>query len=252
MNLMDITIPGLELRWYSEVGSTNDVAADWAATGAPDLAIVAADVQTQGRGRGQRNWHSTAGKSLTFSIIVRPNAAERAHLAWFSPLAGLAIRKALAGRGIAALVKWPNDVLVERRKVAGILSEAGWLGEELTSVVVGIGVNLDLSAQLAEQKLLFPAASLADFGYRADRLDLLTGIVGAFRELRVLLGTPALREEWLHWLAFRGERVILHAPGGQAVEGILAGINADGEVLVEEVDGRVSAWGAGDLSLRVG
>ena len=137
--------------------------------GAPEGAVAVADEQTEGRGRLDRRWHAPAGTSLLCSLLLRPEVdAER--LPELSVVAAEACVEAIAAvAGVHAVVKFPNDVLVAGRKVAGILGEAS-----AGSVVLGIGVNVNQTARQLPRRVRLPATSLLiESGSRVDRAELL-------------------------------------------------------------------------------
>ena len=180
---------GREVFFRAETGSTNDDAREAAAQGVAHGAVFLADAQTAGRGRLGRRWHSPPGASLYLSILLRPNAIAR-DMALLPLAAGLAVAEAVdaVAPSLDARIKWPNDVLIGGRKVAGVLVEGALRGERFQHVVVGIGVNTNgerppedlagaattLSAELgravARRELL--AALLARFEARYEALDL--------------------------------------------------------------------------------
>lgn len=127
-------------RWHRETGSTNADALEWLRQGAPTGSLVLADEQMQGRGRLGRDWHTPAGAALALSMVLRPVPQDLPRLT----MAGaLAIAAMAEDAGTADVnLKWPNDVLVGERKLAGILSEALWQGDRLVGAVLGIGVNV--------------------------------------------------------------------------------------------------------------
>jgi BirA family transcriptional regulator, biotin operon repressor / biotin---[acetyl-CoA-carboxylase] ligase len=136
-----VSVIGCERRLLAECASTNDEAAAWARAGAPHGAIVIADSQTRGRGRLGRAWHSPPGAALYFSAILRPSLP----LPRLPPLTlavGVALAEAVARFDVQARLKWPNDLLVGGKKLAGILAESATQGGRLEHVIVGIGVNL--------------------------------------------------------------------------------------------------------------
>ncbi|MEJ5226089.1 MAG: biotin--[acetyl-CoA-carboxylase] ligase, partial [Anaerolineales bacterium] len=195
------------LRYFDSVGSTNDEALAWAAQGAPDLALVAADEQTRGRGRMGRAWLTPPGAALAFSLVLRPHGAEMSDIALMSGLGALALCDVLETHGLAAQIKWPNDVLVNRRKLAGILVEAVWMGERVESVVLGMGVNVLPEAAPPDDQVLFPATSVAGAGAAVDRWALLRDILAALVRRRAELGQPGFIADWARRLAFSGEPV---------------------------------------------
>ena len=133
---------GFPRRWLAETESTNDVARDWALAGAPEGAVVAAGLQTRGRGRRARVWDSPPGTGLYASFILRPGwlAKKAPDLAI---VAGMAAFHALEKAGVPRLrVKWPNDILADGRKICGVLVEPRIGGERIEFAVAGIGINV--------------------------------------------------------------------------------------------------------------
>src|SRR5688572_12632522 len=123
-------LPLREFRYFAQTGSTNDVALAWASDGAPDLALIYADEQTTGRGRMGRKWFTPPGAALACSLILRPKGRESENIGLFSGLGALALVRALKKHGLSAQIKWPNDVLINGRKTAGILVETVWMVAE--------------------------------------------------------------------------------------------------------------------------
>src|SRR5215210_2102100 len=128
-------LPLGDIRYFDSIGSTNNEALAWAASDAKDFSLVIADEQTAGRGRLDRKWFTPKGTALAFSLILRPSADEERHLTRTVGLAALAIANSLRTRELIAQIKWPNDVLLNGRKVAGILVESVWAGAEADCVV---------------------------------------------------------------------------------------------------------------------
>lgn len=164
--------------WFAaSTGSTNDEAKRAAASGAPSGSVFVADAQTAGRGRQGRVWHSPPGDNLYLSVLLRP-AATPAAVAPFALVVGLAVAEEVdtcfgASR---AKVKWPNDVWIDGRKIAGILLEASIAGGRLSSLVVGVGV--DVHTESFPEEIAGVATSLALLGApRRDRAALASGIV---------------------------------------------------------------------------
>jgi BirA family transcriptional regulator, biotin operon repressor / biotin---[acetyl-CoA-carboxylase] ligase len=247
--LKDLPVPAV--RWLESTGSTNDDAAAWAAAGAADGSLVAADLQMGGRGRLGRTWVTRPGGALAFSLIVRLRADEQSLLALFSPLGALAVADALETLALRPEVKWPNDVLLERRKICGILAEAAWIGDELQALVLGIGVNIAPFSVPPAESLLFPAACVEDFLEKpVDRFNLLHQILASFFLRREQIGQPAFMNAWEKHLAFKGEMVTVSPPGENPVRGRLAGVDAQGNLRLCEENGVERMISAGDLTLR--
>ncbi len=235
------------IQYFDTVNSTNDIAADWVLRGAPDLSLVIADEQVAGRGRQGRRWHTPPGAALAVSLILRPAPpGDVIPLGRYAALGALAVHQALAeGYGLPASIKWPNDVLLGREKVCGVLAEAGWVGDQPEGLVLGIGVNVAPGAIPPPNELRFPATSVESFlGYALNRWELLAKILAGVLVWRARLPAPDFVQEWEARLAFRGEVVRL----GE-VEGTLAGLSPEGHLRLETATG-VQAFPVGDLSLR--
>ncbi len=137
----------LDGRWFPSVGSTMDVAEEAAEAGAAEGLVIVAGEQTRGRGRRGRVWSSPPGAGLYLSFLFRPPADEAASLALLTLAAGVAVQRAVArASGLEAHLKWPNDVMVGRRKLAGILAEGIGVGGPAPCVILGIGINLRRSS----------------------------------------------------------------------------------------------------------
>jgi len=246
--------PGYRLLAFNELDSTNDEAKRQAGDGAPDGTVILARAQSAGRGRRARHWVSPSG-NLYCSILVRPAQISSAVAAQYSFIAALATFDALievgAGHGLA--VKWPNDLLLNQRKVAGILLESSLTGERAIDwIVAGVGVNLishpEIDAPLA-------ASDLAAEGCDVPAPDeLLAALIAAFdRWQRCWAGQgfEPVREAWLARAMGQGNAVRV-ALEGEAVEGRFADLAPGGELIVELGDGTRRAIAAGDVSFTVG
>jgi len=255
-------LPVPMIRYFDRIGSTNDEALAWAAQdltagGAAEGCLVVADSQERGRGRLGRHWVSRPGSSLAFSLILRPEPVEIEHLPFFSPLAGLAICQALESLGLEPQIKWPNDVLLDRKKTAGILVEVIWSGADLQAVVIGAGVNVAPESVPPETELLFPATSVQDAAAKAagakpvvDRDNLLQAILANLFAWRARLSDPAFLQAWEKRLAFRGEWVRVEETGSDPLTGQVVGIDAGGGLLLRTAGGENRSVQVGDVHLR--
>jgi len=239
------------VRYFDSLGSTNDEALAWATSGARDMSLIVSDEQTMGRGRYDRPWFTPPGSALAFSLILHPSADERPHLSRLVGLAALSIAKSLQTRGLYPEVKWPNDVLLNRRKVAGVLIELVWSGEDVENVVLGIGVNITKRSIPSTDILRFPATSLEDaLGRPVERAEVLYDILDAFITLRPQLGTDALIKQWESVLAYQGRQVQVDMGGGQMVTGRVVGLESDGSLKLREENGKSVTVRFGDVRLR--
>jgi len=240
------------LRWFDSIGSTNDEALAWATEDARDLSIIIADEQTQGRGRLNRKWFTPKGSALAFSLILRPTAPQRPHLSRTVGLAALSIAESYLKLGLAPRIKWPNDILLNGKKSAGILTETVWSGDSVDSVVVGMGINI-LSASVPPQELLqFPATSLEDeLGKEIPpRDEILYAVLSSFIHWRARMGTDELVNAWEENLAFRGEQVQVKAGGEALIMGELLGLESDGSLRLRDANDKSITVRFGDVSLR--
>jgi BirA family biotin operon repressor/biotin-[acetyl-CoA-carboxylase] ligase len=244
-------LPLGDVRYFDSIGSTNNEALAWATTHAKDLSLVIADEQTAGRGRLDRKWFTPKGTALAFSLILRPTAEEKPYLTRTVGLAALAVTDALRTRGLVAQIKWPNDVLLNGHKVAGILVESVWSGEEVDCTVIGIGVNVLKGAVPPAELLQFPATSLEDaLGREVERERVLQDILAGIIALRPHLGTDPFIASWEKSLAFRGESVQAEQGDGSLVTGKLLGLETDGSLRISNEDGKFVTVRFGDVRLR--
>jgi BirA family biotin operon repressor/biotin-[acetyl-CoA-carboxylase] ligase len=239
------------IRYFDSLGSTNDEALAWATSGAKDMSLLVADEQTMGRGRYDRPWFTPPGSALAFSLIIHPLLEERPHLSRLVGLAALSIAKAIQARGLYPEVKWPNDVLLSRRKVAGVLIELVWSGEDVENVVIGMGVNITKRSVPSTDILRFPAISMEDaLGKPVDRAEVLYDILANFVSLRPLLGTEELIKEWEKLLAYQGRQVQVEMGGGQVAIGKVTGLESDGSLILRDENGKSITVRFGDVRLR--
>ena len=176
--------PPLDVRWHASVPSTMDVAAALASDGAAHGVVVAAEEQTAGRGRRGASWASPPGAGLYFSFIARPGSQvprpkPQAPLSLITLAAGVGVREGIATAcGLLPDLKWPNDLLVGRRKLAGILSEGLAIGTRNQAIVIGVGVNVQPAAYPPE--VAARATSIeGELGRAVDRNTLFAAILDA-------------------------------------------------------------------------
>jgi BirA family transcriptional regulator, biotin operon repressor / biotin---[acetyl-CoA-carboxylase] ligase len=235
---------GRPRRHFRRTGSTNERARELVEAGAPSGTVVTAAEQTAGRGRRGRSWAAPAGKALLYSAILRPLDARHGMLPVAAPLAVAEAVEAVAPERCE--VKWPNDVWIARRKVAGVLIEARppeW-------AVIGVGLNVSIEEGELPADLRWPATSI---GHRAT-------VDGALNALDDRLGewVEAPRDRVLAAYAerdaLRGREVAWEGgpPGSEAGRGIADGIDESGNLVVELESGRRIALGAGEVQLSAG
>jgi BirA family biotin operon repressor/biotin-[acetyl-CoA-carboxylase] ligase len=239
------------LRYYETTGSTNDEALAWALQGVPDLSLVVADEQTRGRGRLDRKWFTHPNSALAMSLILRPSSDERAVPARTTGLLALSLAESLRKLELNPQIKWPNDVLLNGRKVAGILVEATWTGAELDALVLGMGVNVLEASVPPDEQLLFPATSIqTELGRPVERIELLRDILLNVLDWRPKLGADDFLEAWEENLAFRGQQVQVQGGSGKPVVGKLLGLNVDGSLRLRNEHGKSVTVQFGEVHLR--
>lgn len=241
-----------DLYYYDTIGSTNDAALELAAGDAPDMTIIAAGAQVAGRGRMQRVWVTQPGSSLPMTILIRPTEMDCANLNLFSPYVGLAVHEALReDYGIASEIKWPNDVLLNRKKISGILCETRWSGDELRGLVLGIGMNLLRGSVPEIRDINYPASCVEDeTGIAIPRARWIRSFVKQLIRLRPMIGKPEFFKLWESHMAYKDERVSLIRTGGEPLPYIVRGIDNEGCLLAENMSGGIEKFIAGEISLR--
>lgn len=246
-NLSKILSPlGLsDWQYHPVLDSTNDIALAWAREGAADGALVLADTQLAGRGRGERCWVTKPGAGLAFSLVLRPSPAELGTIPRFTALAALGFMQAVKARGVQAELKWPNDILLLGKKVAGVLVEVDWLGDTATALVMGMGVNVSLGSVPSPSSLRYPATSVEDVvGQAVDRWELLADTLRGILALRPILTEDAFLRLWNEHLAFRGRWIPFQFIGKGTQRMKVLGVTSNGELSLEGEDGKwITAFG---------
>jgi BirA family biotin operon repressor/biotin-[acetyl-CoA-carboxylase] ligase len=232
----------------AETASTNADVADRARAGAAEGLVIVAEHQTAGRGRMGRSWEAPPRSALLFSLLLRPATIEPARLPWLGLLTPLAVAEAVRSLEVEAEVKWPNDVLVEDRKLAGILLERIDTADG-PAAVVGIGLNVTLRA---DERPHEAATSLGlEQASTTDRVTVLAAVLRSFeRHYRAWLeqadGTGAVLAAYEKISATLGREVRAELPGGTTVTGTATAIDQDGRLVVDGPAGR-TALAAGDV-----
>ncbi len=249
-SLSDLQIT--QIRYFDEIGSTNDEALNWLESGAVEYSLVVADSQTKGRGRFDRKWITNPGSGLAFSIIIKPRENEMRRLSLFAPLGALAVARALEEAfGLSPQIKWPNDVLLVGKKACGILAEASWNGASLKGVVLGIGVNISKASLSPTLLAIFPPTCVEEVYCKPiDRELFLMEILRNIINLRQALTTPEFLSDWQEHLALKNEHVMLENGDGNSVVGRLRGVAPDGSLEIELDDGTVKHFLIGDVRLK--
>lgn len=242
-----VAAPGWRVEVLAESPSTNALVARRAREGVPAGLVVVAEHQTAGRGRLDRTWVTPPGAALTFSLLVAPDRVPAARWPWLPLVTGLAVTDGVRrAAGVDATLKWPNDVLVRGRKVAGILVERVE-GPAGPVAVVGVGLNVSTSR---EELPVGTATSLALSGATSlDRSVLLGAVLEAFTARYdgwVSAAGQGLRASYARACSTIGRQVLVALPTGATLHGVAVGVDDEGRLLVDD-GSRVHVLGAGDV-----
>jgi BirA family transcriptional regulator, biotin operon repressor / biotin---[acetyl-CoA-carboxylase] ligase len=256
----DVVAPRLTTAWlgrawrhFADIGSTNDEAAAWARgeAPAPSGAVVVADAQSKGRGRLGRRWHSPPRESLYFSVVLRPPLPPH-RVPPLTLAAGVAVAETLVAFEVTPALKWPNDVLLDGKKVAGILTEMSADLDHVHHVVVGIGVNLNTRDFPDDIAAIATSLALArsDGGAvsRADFVALLCARLENWVNHFVADGAAPVVAAWKQHARFFGKRVQVTA-GRDRIEGVAEDLEDDGALRLRLDDGRAYRVVAGEVAL---
>jgi BirA family biotin operon repressor/biotin-[acetyl-CoA-carboxylase] ligase len=243
---------GSAFHYFAEIGSTNTYARRLAEQGAREGELVIADSQTDGRGRLGRHWVSPADMNLYLSFVLRPKLPP-ARAPQITLMAAVALAETLQSfLPVPPSIKWPNDIIVNGKKLAGILSEVNCGTDSVEFVILGIGVNVNYPVDLMPQEIRQRATSVAiECQYEVNREDLLWRLIQdldrCYGEVEEN-GFKVLAPRWEAYFGWRGQRVRIELLN-QIVFGIAKGIDHDGSLVVEDDHGRVQRVIAGDVTL---
>lgn len=237
---------GRKIQAYAETGSTMDVAHRLAAAGEPEGTVVFAEAQNKGRGRLGRSWASPKGTGVYLSLVLRPQLP-LAELPKITLMTAVAVAKAIQEEtGLKPEIKWPNDLLLSGKKLAGILTELG--RTETPYIVIGIGLNVNTPAESLPET----GTSLAQqLGKPVDRLRfarrLLAELDAAYAEF-LAGGMPAILESWREFAGFLGGRIRVSL-NGRLLEGQALDVDPSGALLVRTENGLVQSVASGEIQI---
>jgi BirA family biotin operon repressor/biotin-[acetyl-CoA-carboxylase] ligase len=237
---------GQEVSCYPSLPSTNDMAKGKARQGAKEGAVIIAGEQTAGRGRMGRGWLSPRG-SIAFSIILYPPLA---YLPSLIMVASLAVANAIEQvTGLKAQLKWPNDVLVNNKKVCGILIESDVRGGRVDYAVMGIGLNANINPAQFPQIAPFATSLSRELGRDISRRELIRSLLIEAERLYLALPGDWVFRQWRDRLSTLGKRVRVSS-GEATYTGIAESVANDGSLLLRQPDGNLVKIVAGDVTLR--
>ncbi len=234
---------------FKETDSTNLQAKILASRGAPEGTVVVADTQTQGRGRRGRSWFSPAGQSIYTSIILRPPMAP-AQAPRITLMTAVAVARTLRDIGLDARIKWPNDILVKGKKIAGILTEISTEMDLVDWVVVGLGLNVNTPADQMPPEIRPIATSMQiQKGRPVSRIELLCTLLENFEtgyEQLKTEGFGPIMEQWRQMTDIIGQRVYVDVMETRYF-GTVAAVDDDGVLILKDDQGRTRRIFSGDV-----
>jgi BirA family biotin operon repressor/biotin-[acetyl-CoA-carboxylase] ligase len=244
---------GRDIRVFQETGSTNDVAEKLARDGVKEGVVVFAESQTRGRGRLGRKWISPPRKGLWFSVLLRPDLRPQA-ATQLTVAAATALRRAIQDQtNLAPEIKWPNDILIRGRKVAGILTELSAEIDHVNHLILGIGVDVNLTPSDFPADLRRLATSLKiETGGPVHRAELAARILRELDRDYERIRDHRFQEiadEWEHHCATLGRRVSIQI-GERVLQGQAEALDEDGALLLRTQHGRLERVIGGDVTLQ--
>lgn len=246
---LNTKILGREIEHFTWTKSTNEDAWELIEEGASEGTLVITDKQTAGKGRAGRSWISVPGKSLTTSLILKPEIDSRL-AGWFPLLTGIAIVDAFKELGLNTKLKWPNDILVNRKKLGGILCESKIQGSILEWVVIGIGLNIneqenELMANLNATSLFIESSS--SIQRELVLAKILNNLELHYNTLKENRGPKTLLKFWTERCNHVNKTVKFEADN-DIQEGIFVGINNDGAAIIN-CNGNETIYNSGDIHI---
>ncbi len=241
---------GAKFHYLAETGSTNSYAQHLAENGAVEGEVVIAETQRQGRGRLGRRWQSPPFANLYISVILRPQLPP-ANAPQITLMAAVALAETVAAFiSTAPAIKWPNDILVGGKKLAGILTEAACSGGRVEHVILGVGVNLNYRSDMMPEEIRGHATAVAEVSGKAVHREgflrrLIQTLDRCYGELEES-GFDPLARRWSNYFALRDRQVRVQSLG-QVMVGRARGIDRDGALLVEDDRGVLQRVIAGDV-----
>lgn len=241
---------GRDFHYLRVTDSTMIDARRLAEQGCAHGAVAVADEQTAGRGTKGRSWVSPAGRNIHATLVVRPDAEQMKRLSIVTPVAvAEAVERTT---GLSPRIKWPNDVEIEGRKLAGILIEGEWRADGPAWALVGVGVNVNFDPAPHAAEIERPATSLMlELGREASRETVLAALLNAFEEAYDAAASEQVFEFWRGRLDTLGREVAIIGPDGRTlVEGRAEDATREGALIVRDGAGAAHTVMAGEVSLR--
>ncbi len=251
--LREVKVIGRDIRVFQETTSTNDVVEKLARDGVKEGAVVFAESQTKGRGRLGRKWISPSGKGLWFSVLLRPDIHPLCITQLTVASATALIRAIRRQTGISAEIKWPNDILIKGRKVAGVLTELSAEMDHVKYVILGIGLDVNLEDSDLPPEVKPLATSLrVETGRLINRAELAAAVMEEldFDYARICEGKfDLVSEEWQRQCSTIGSNVRIRI-GDRSIPGVAEALDSDGALLLRTEHGRLERIIGGEVTVE--
>ena len=243
---------GRDVRYFQEITSTNQYAKKIGEEGAPQGTLVIADEQTRGKGRFGRVWATPPGTAVAMTLLLRPKLPPE-RISMVTLVMGLAVAKACRELyDLPVGIKWPNDVVIDGRKICGILTEMSAEMYAVNFIVIGVGINTNIMEFPDELKETATSLKLV-LGYEINRAELIAKVMELFERYYEMFeadgNLSGMVEDYQELLVNKGRMVRVLEPGNEYT-GTALGINPEGELLVASEDGTVKVVYAGEVSVR--
>ncbi len=244
---LDTKFIGKKVIYYPQLSSTMDLARSEARKGAGEGTVILADEQTSGRGRVKRSWLTPPG-NIALSVILYPDVS---YLPYLIMIASLAVVHAVESvTGLKAVIKWPNDILIDGKKVCGILIENEISGEKKTRAIIGIGINVNLGGFQVKDSSI-PVTSLEkEINRTVAKIDLVKNLLEDMERLYLKLPNGEdIFQRWQDRLVTLGKRVVVQT-GSETLTGLAESVDTTGALMLKLDDGSLTSIVAGDVTLR--
>ncbi len=244
---------GRTIHYFHTLDSTNSKAYQLALNGAEEGEVVIAESQEKGRGRLGRDWISPPLLNLNLSVILRPKISPH-QAPLITLMAAIAAADAIQKfSGLLPLIKWPNDILLRDRKVAGLLNEIHSEMDRIHFVILGIGVNLNMDEKMFSKEIRAVATSLKiEMGQTISRKVFLQSLLQELEKWYTVFmkqGSAVILKAWRDWAHIKGRRVKVTS-FGETLAGIAVDVDSDGALILETADGKRKRVVAGDIEYK--
>ena len=237
---------------YDSLESTNNTAKELYEQGAESGTVILSEKQTGGRGRMNRQWLSPAYKNLLFSILLKPDIKVENIYSLTLALAAAVIDAVQNITGLSAMIKWPNDIYLNKKKLAGILTEFKVRGKSSAYIILGIGINVNWNPE-KEKNILFPSTSIFnETGQITSRNLLVSETLKRFEIFYndIINGRMAQLNSRINRLSLLSGREVSVDRGDETISGKVLGIDTGGGLILKEPDGNVKIVLNGDVTIR--